>query len=56
MDGSAFRQLLETIARAWNEGDTTTASTGSDGSLSRPSVSWARAKDVHLDQMRSSST
>jgi hypothetical protein len=25
MDGSAFRQLLETIAGAWNEGDTTTA-------------------------------
>ena len=25
MDGVAFRQLLETIARAWNEGDTATA-------------------------------
>ena len=25
MDGSAFRQLLETIAGAWNEGDTATA-------------------------------
>jgi ketosteroid isomerase-like protein len=25
MDGSSFRQLLETIASAWNEGDTATA-------------------------------
>lgn len=25
MDGVAFRQLLETIAAAWNEGDTATA-------------------------------
>ena len=25
MDGAAFRELLETIAAAWNEGDTATA-------------------------------
>ena len=25
MDGASFRQLLETIAHAWNEGDTATA-------------------------------